>query len=536
MTRRSGYLLTIALASVLVPSASGRALVENAPPEPLLAVVVAAGTDATAAVLANGSWAVELPFLYAGDADPAVSPDGRRIAFVSERDGDADVYVADAASGEVVRVTRNRRSDRHPAWAPGGRRLVWESGPPGEADLFVARADGGGARRFVGGRGDDAEPTWSPDGSTIAFSSNRGGRRQLWAVPVAGGVPEQIAEIPGRARAPAWSPRGDRIAFVVESGGDSDIWVLHPARESRRKLTRGAGRDARPDWSPHGSHIAFARTTAGRRSIWVVGADGTPRGRPLVGTEGLADPDWSLTHRALVPRSDERLPDLDQRAPSELVVSQLGRTFRLGFASSTENRGRGPLVIRGVRRAAGPMAAHQVVERRGGRALLVPDVGRLHYELHSPHFHWHLQSFVRYELRRAGSQRLVVRDRKSGFCLIDRWGRASGRVPGTGPPRFVGDCGAGQPDARRVEEGTSVGYVDRYPAFFHGQHLDVTRLRAGLYVLVHRANPERTMRELRYSDNTASVLVRLSWPSGRSSAPRVSVLRRCETGERCMSR
>ena len=57
-------------------------------------------------------------------------------------------------------------------------------------------------------------------------------------------------------------------------------------------------------------------------------------------------------------------------------------------------------------------------------------------------------------------------------------------------------------------EGTSVGYVDRYPAFFHGQELDVTRLPAGRYVLVHRANPDRTMRELRYSDNAASVLLR----------------------------
>ena len=234
-----------------------------------------------------------------------------------------------------------------------------------------------------------------------------------------------------------------------------------------------------------------------------------------------------------MPRPDERLPDLDQRAPAELVVVRVGRTFRLGFASSTENRGRGPLVIHGVRRAGGPMIANQVVERRGGATRVVRDVGHLHYELHSPHHHWHLQSFVRYELRRARDFGLVVRDRKSGFCLIDRWGRVSPRLPGTGPPRFVGDCGAGQPDARRVVEGTSVGYVDRYPAFFHGQSLDLSRLPAGRYVLVHRANPERAMRELRYSDDAASVLLRLSWPDGRASAPRVSILRRCEASERC---
>jgi hypothetical protein len=179
------------------------------------------------------------------------------------------------------------------------------------------------------------------------------------------------------------------------------------------------------------------------------------------------------------------------------------------------------------------MRAHQVVELLGGGTRVVRDVGVLHYELHPPHRHWHFESFVRYELRRASDFSLVVRDRKSGFCLIDRWGRMSPGIPGTGPPRFVGDCGAAQPTARSVSEGTSVGYVDRYPAFFHGQDLDLTGLRAGRYVLVHRANPDRTVRELRYSNDVASVLLQLSWPNGRSSAPRVSVLRRCEAQERC---
>jgi hypothetical protein len=234
-----------------------------------------------------------------------------------------------------------------------------------------------------------------------------------------------------------------------------------------------------------------------------------------------------------VPRPDERLPDLDQRAPSELRVVQSGRSFRLGFASSTENRGLGALVIRGARPAGGPMIADQILERRGGTTGIVLDIGRLHYELHSPHFHWHLQSFVRYELRGAADFGLLVRDRKSGFCLIDRWGRASPRIRRTDPPRFLGDCGAGQPGARRILEGTSVGYVDRCPAFFHGQELDITRLPAGRYVLVHRANPQRAMRELRYSDDAASVLLRVIWPSGTTAAPRVSVLRRCETSERC---
>ena len=126
------------------------------------------------------------------------------------------------------------------------------------------------------------------------------------------------------------------------------------------------------------------------------------------------------------------------------------------------------------------------------------------------------------------------RDRKSGFCLLDRWGHAI-RRPGIvpGPPRFVGDCAARQPDARRVDEGSSVGYTDRYPGFFHGQDIDITGLDPGLYVLVHRANPERRIRELRYSNNASSALIRISGPDVFTGAPTAKIVRRCPDSDTC---
>jgi WD40-like Beta Propeller Repeat/Lysyl oxidase len=537
MTRSPRYSIAAVLLALLLPGAGGAAAgaFERSAAEPPLAAIAAAGPTATAAVVPDARWRVELAPLYPGDTDPAISPDGGRIAFVSERDGDPEIYVADARTGEVRRLTRNERPDGRPAWSPNGRAIAWQSGPADAANLFVMRANGAGKRLLVAGPGDDVDPAWSPDGGRIAFSSTRSGQRQLWVVAARGGEPALLAEIPGRSRSPAWSPGGSRVAFTRETAADSEIWVLELADGSIRRLARGAGWDSRPDWSPRGEFVAFARAQAGRVSIWVAGVDGGAAGE-VEGTEGLADPDWARTDRALVPRPDEHLPDLDQRTPAELAVTQEGRSFRLGFASSTENRGIGPLVIRGARSPGQSMRAHQVVELRGGGARVVRDIGRMHYELHPPHFHWHLQSFVTYELRRARDFEVMVRDRKSGFCLIDRWGRVSPRIAGSGPPRFVGDCGAGRRNARRVVEGTSVGYVDRYGPFFHGQDLDLTQLPAGRYVLVHRANPDRTMRELSYSNDAASVLLQLRWPNGRRSVPRISILQRCNGSERCPSR
>jgi dipeptidyl aminopeptidase/acylaminoacyl peptidase len=531
MTRIPRHSLAAAFSAVALVAAVGATIGERAA-EPPLAAIVATGATATVAVLPDQEWRVELAALHPGDIDAAVAPDGLRVAFVSAREGNYELYVTDPLTGQAQRLTRSRVDDRRPSWSPDGRWLVWQSGPEGAADLLVGRAGGADKRLLVSGPGDDVDPAWSPDGTRIAFSSDRGGRRQLWAVTARGGEPVAFAEVPGRARAPAWSPGGRRIAFASEAEGGSDVWVLELGDGTARRLTRGPAWDSRPDWWPRGGRVAFARSHRGRTSLWVVREDGG-RGREVDGSEGLVDPDWAMTDGALVPQPDELLPDLDQRTPAELAVIPAGRRFLLGFASSTQNRGVGPLVIRGTRSDDRAMRAHQVVELRSGGSRIVHDVGLMHYERHDPHFHWHLQSFVTFELWRADGRGTPVRDRKTGFCLIDRWGRVTPQVPGTGPPRFTGDCGAGQPNATRVEQGTSVGYIDRYGPFFHGQNVVVSGLPAGHYVLVHDANPGRVMRELAYSNNAASLLLELSWPNGRASAPRVAILQRCGSSDRC---
>ena len=99
-----------------------------------------------------------------------------------------------------------------------------------------------------------------------------------------------------------------------------------------------------------------------------------------------------------------------------------------------------------------------------------------------------------------------------------------------GRPTFLGNCAAGAPGARTVEQGSSVGFTDRYPAHFHGQNVDLTRARPGIYVLVNRANPDGLLRERRYDNNAAAIRLRLTRPGG---VPHVQVLRSCEGTERC---
>jgi hypothetical protein len=155
-------------------------------------------------------------------------------------------------------------------------------------------------------------------------------------------------------------------------------------------------------------------------------------------------------------------------------------------------------------------------------------VAQLRYTNSAPHHHWHLMRFDSFELRTLDG-RTLVRDRKSGFCLADHWGAAPGRYPGRHPV-FLGDCEQFHPDATRVTMGTSPGYTDRYPAFFHGQNLGITGVPAGVYDVTHRVNAEMELHELRYENDAASVRIRLTW---RLGTPSVRVLRTCQATATC---
>jgi Lysyl oxidase len=229
-------------------------------------------------------------------------------------------------------------------------------------------------------------------------------------------------------------------------------------------------------------------------------------------------------------------PDLVQRPPAVLVVTASdsggARRFRLGFLSSFENVGRGPLVIAGSRESVREpaMRADQLVRVEGGGWIRHRAVGSLRYVKAETHEHWHLLPFDVYELRPADSGR-PLRAWKTGFCLSDQF-RAGERVPQR-PAAFLHECGRRLPGLLSLREGLSSGWGDYYVPTLEGQFFDVTALPAGDYVLVNTLNPGRLLLESDYANDSASVRLRLDWPGGRSAEPRVTVVRVCPGGSNC---
>jgi hypothetical protein len=213
-------------------------------------------------------------------------------------------------------------------------------------------------------------------------------------------------------------------------------------------------------------------------------------------------------------RRASALPDLDQAPPFAVSVLERRGHRLLVFGSAVDNVGEAALVVEGER-VGRVMRAWQLVS---GRRYALPTP--LRFVRSQTHRHWHLADFERYELRRDGA--VVGRDRKTGFCLNDAYEtRALNSVP-----RWTGDCGRNRPAAPRIREGISPGFGDDYVPAREGQSIDVTDLPPRRYVLVHRANPDRALRERSYANNAASVAIELH---GR----RVEVVARCPESATC---
>jgi hypothetical protein len=227
------------------------------------------------------------------------------------------------------------------------------------------------------------------------------------------------------------------------------------------------------------------------------------------------------------------LPDLDQAPPSALSIRRHDGTWVLAFGSAVDNVGRGPLVIRGTRRAAGVMDVRQVIRRTDGSSV-VRDLGPiLRYERAETHSHWHLEAFDRYGLRLAADPSKRVRGTKMGFCLGDRYDAdRTRRLPHEpASPRWTHECGRGEPGLRRLEEGISVGYGDDYAPYLEGQFISLAGVSAGRYLLVHTADPRGVLREVTRANNSSSVLLQLRRPPGER--PRATILATCPGRATC---
>ena len=262
---------------------------------------------------ADGTGVVQLTDNFAQVEDPAWSPDGRRIAFSSNRDSahgnsyeiDHEIYVMNADGTGVVQLTDNSDGDGRPAWSPDGRRIAFNSNRDGDREIYVMNADGRSVVQLTDNSGfagsgtwsPAGSGTWSPDGRRIAFFSDRDGDTEIYVMNADGTGVVQITHNSDADAAPAWSPDGRRIAFVSDRDGDWEIYVMNADGTGVVQLTDISDGNGMPAWSPDGRRIAFISYRDGDWEIYVMNADGTGVVQLTHNSDRDVRPAWSPASR-----------------------------------------------------------------------------------------------------------------------------------------------------------------------------------------------------------------------------------------------
>jgi Tol biopolymer transport system component/serine/threonine protein kinase len=271
------------------------------------------------------------------EGQPALSPDGGRIAYTSEVGGNYDIYLIDAHGGTPLRLTDDPAVDSHPVWFPDGGSLAFVSNRGGTPSIWKMGQLGGGATLLVPGAD---QPAISRDGKWIAFSrAAQGADARVGIASLADpGRIVMLTDDGGGLWAhdhPAWSPDGRRICYATRHG----LWEVPSSGGRARRLTTDTDLDQDPVWSPSGRHVYFTSYRDGTTALARVVAKGGEPERVTLGDSRQCQPSFSSDGKRLAYATQLVMRNLvfyDLKTKQETIARALADADQPAFSSDGE--------------------------------------------------------------------------------------------------------------------------------------------------------------------------------------------------------
>lgn len=236
------------------------------------------------------------------------------IAFVSDRDGNEEIYKVRLDGAQIVRLTDNPASDAGPSWSPDGTRLAFHSNRSGRNQLYVMDADGNNLAQILQDDGDDTWPIWSPNGNMIAFArsaqyENAEWRTEIYVADLQNAGIRRMTATTGSTSGMAhscwpsgWTSDSSSLLYYCYVDGLNSMWAVNSDGTNQRRLVDYQSWNSIPTSSPDSTSpkIAFATYRDGNYEIYTADFDGSNLLR--LTTDGSEDwrPNWSLEGRKII--------------------------------------------------------------------------------------------------------------------------------------------------------------------------------------------------------------------------------------------
>ncbi|RYG75192.1 DUF5050 domain-containing protein [bacterium] len=213
------------------------------------------------------------------DLEPAISPDGSSIAFVSNRTGNSEIFLVNSSG--TRQLTSNTESDRKPSFSPDGRTLVFVGTRNRITDLYLLDIATGRQTRLTNTAAAEDDPTYAPDGNIIYTSNEQNPRFQILEIDPSDQSVKSLTQEPSNHFRPSVSADGRKVVYANDASGNQDLYWIDRSTSGKNevpipvRVSSGAFSDSDPSFSPDGRKIVFSSNRSGNFDIYSMNTDGS---------------------------------------------------------------------------------------------------------------------------------------------------------------------------------------------------------------------------------------------------------------------